>query len=100
MHIDLDKYTWKTLPGRKVCHAIKSCHFENSIFSGLCGRTNSYKYNVLLDPFKDTRKCEQCLISIVYRTIGYNKIYWREFLQDNPEYGPPSWRDHSVGIAQ
>lgn len=98
MHIDLTKYHWKVLPGRKVCHAVHRSSVETTLH-GICGLTNSYKHTVLLDPFKDTRKCEQCLMAIVYREIGYNKIYWREFLQDNPEYGPPSWRDRSIGIA-
>ena len=98
MHIDLDKYDWKILPGRKVCHAMRKYNYENP-FHGICGLTNSYKYALLLDPFKDTRKCEQCLIAIIAREIGFNKLYWREFLQDNPEYGPPSWRDRTIGIA-
>ena len=98
MYIDLDKYTWKILPGRKVCHAIRRYNIDHLLF-GMCGRTNSYKYSVLLDPSKNTRKCEQCLMSIIAREIGSNRIYWRAFLESNPEYGPPSWRDHSIGIA-
>jgi hypothetical protein len=91
MQIDLDQYTWRIIPGRKVCHAV--CRrVTESHYHSLCGRNEEYQFSLLLEPFKDTRKCEQCLIAIVGRVMGsYRNEYWREFLRDNPEYRPVTW---------
>jgi hypothetical protein len=55
--------------------------------------TQEYKQHLLLEPFKDTKKCEQCLFTIVGEYMGsFRNEYWREFLRDNPEYQPKTWK--------
>lgn len=104
----LDEHLWYILPGRRVAHA-----FRPGDHRGVCGMTGSYKQHELLEASPSTRKCEACLMSIVTNVnaqlhkffAGYvpaglrrrRSKEWKAFLNEHPEYGPPSWRDHSIG---
>jgi hypothetical protein len=97
-----DNFDWKIIPGRKVCHAIKEVYprsLGNSRYRGFCGVTDYYPKELLLESTKDTLQCEQCLIRLVsLKEDDFNyKRAWRKFLTENPEYGPATWRDHSLG---
>lgn len=100
-------YDWYILPGRKVAHAFFLGHSR-----GTCGSTGSYPSVDLTPASSTTRRCEACLMTIVSGVsstecalMGYvphsikrkRRRLWKNFLTRYPQYGPPSWRDKSIG---
>lgn len=54
----IEDYEWRVLPGRKVAHAIEDGR-------STCGHSQKYTNAQLTLPNHKTKKCEQCLITIV-----------------------------------
>lgn len=111
MSNSVEDYDWRILPGRKVAHAFATGHSM-----GFCGMTNDYPLRDLTESTPKTRRCEACLMTIVSETsyenfkffLGYvpasirrkRRLAWKAFLREHPQYGPPSWRDRSIGAGK
>lgn len=98
---DPDNYIWYILPGRQVSHAIIK---NQSVGWGICGVTGHHRLINLIEAFKYTKRCEQCLITIVtglhklvpvqerIHSEKLRKQYWRDYLNQHPEIAPKTWK--------
>jgi len=66
--------TWTVLPGRRAAHAMGPS-FGGGGMTGACGQCRTYPADQLRAPGKHTRRCEQCLITLVSGvTTGEHKF--------------------------
>lgn len=77
--MNIDDFQWKVIPGRNCSHAFYKTE-EKKLFS-ICGHSAGYINSHLLNEEAKTKRCEQCLITIV---SGINSMSYKFFFNYVP----------------
>jgi hypothetical protein len=87
----IDTARWGILPGRRVSHALLTAEGK---LHGICDQTSLYRDEEILEPTSTTRRCEQCLITLIStKRVGMHKFMVGHVPADVRQERRRCWRE-------